>query len=202
MTKLSPITRLVVFFDLCSSTTILEDLLQTENQWRWRQTLMELKDFLRVERTALGFEIYKFIGDGWILLFQPDISPLNLTAFLRKLCKRYDSLYAQKIKPVLQTDIQTMGVTFGIDRGTVVKVVMDGKDEYIGRPLNVAARLQGAIKDKDKHPQGKVLLSKTAYVRMQAELKGQFPVDDVTRTLRNISGGANYHAKKLHLFKP
>ncbi len=79
---------------------------------------------------------------------------------------------------------------------------MDGKDEYIGRPLNVAARLQGAIKDKDKHPQGKVLLSKTAYVRMQAELKGQFPVDDVTRTLRNISGGANYHAKSYTYSSP
>ena len=114
----------------------------------------------------------------------------------------HETLKSQKIKPVLQTDLPTMGVAFGVDRGTVVKVVMDGKAEYIGRPLNVAARLQGAIKDKDKHPQGKVLLSKSAYVRMQPELKGKFPVDDVTRTLRNISGGSNYHAKKLHLHEP
>jgi len=61
-----------VFFDICSSTTILEDLLRTDNQVRWRNLLILLKKFLSAEAKTQPFLLYKFIGDGWILLFDEE----------------------------------------------------------------------------------------------------------------------------------
>jgi class 3 adenylate cyclase len=195
------IRKLVLFSDLCSSTSILEDLLRTENQKRWRNLLIGLKNFLRDERDTLGFIMYKFIGDGWVLLFDEDFSPVELFGLLSRLCDEYDSLFNRYIKPVLSTVVEPVGITFGLDRGTLMKVTMDGKAEYIGRPLNVAARLQGSIKDKDHNPHGKVLMSKNAYAEIRDSIKDRYHVVEVKRELLNIAGGDNYRAKKLYLFQ-
>ncbi|MDO8546077.1 MAG: hypothetical protein Q7R68_01830 [Nitrospirales bacterium] len=195
------VKKLVVVSDICSSTAILEDLLRTENQKRWRNLLIGLKDFLRDERDTHGFIMYKFIGDGWVLLFDEDFSSVKLFGLFTRLCKEYDSLYKRYIKPVLSTVVEPVGITFGLDRGTLMKVMMDGTTEYIGRPLNVAARLQGAIKDKDQNPHGKVLMSKNAYADIRDAIKDRYHVIEVPRELRNIAGGDNYRAKKLCLFE-
>lgn len=192
--------RLVLFFDLCSSTSILEDLLRSERQKRWRDLLIALKKFLRKEKKELHFEIYKFIGDGWVLLFDPDCSAPTLFSFLKRLCKEYDALYKDKIAGVLASDVGNIGITFGLEKGTLMRVIMNSQTEYIGRPLNVAARLQGAIKDKGRKPQNKVLMSNNVYEDFKPALSDKFRIYNVTRKLRNISGGEDYHAKKLHLF--
>lgn len=61
--------KCVVVFDICSSTTILEDLLRSDSEKRWRDLLIDIKRFLVAQREVREFEIYKFMGDGWILLF-------------------------------------------------------------------------------------------------------------------------------------
>ena len=66
------VQKYVLVFDFCSSTSILEDLIRSENQQSWRDLLIGIKKFLFAERDAHRIEIYKFIGDGWILLFDPD----------------------------------------------------------------------------------------------------------------------------------
>ena len=193
--------KLVLFFDICSSTSILEDLIRSERQKHWRNVIIALKNFLREERQKYNFEIYKFIGDGWILLFEPDFSANDLFNFLKKLCKKYDTLYKDKIEGVLASDVGNVGITFGLEKGSLMRVVMNSRVEYIGRALNVAARLQDAIKDKDSKPQGKVLMSKSVYEDFKTALSSNYRIVDVKRDLRNISGGENYHAKKLLLFK-
>lgn len=40
-----------------------------------------------------------------------------------------------------------MGLTFGADKGQMIRLFMSNQREYIGRPLNIAARLQAAVKD-------------------------------------------------------
>ncbi|HIJ72006.1 MAG TPA: hypothetical protein HPP87_11695 [Planctomycetes bacterium] len=194
------IPKLVLFFDLCSSTTILEDLLRSERQKRWRNLIIALKNFLLEEKHELHFEIYKFIGDGWVLLFDPDCSANALFSFLKKLCKKYDTLYKAKIAGVLATDVGNVGITFGLEKGSLMRVRMNSQTEYIGRALNVAARLQGAIKDGDSKPQGKVLMSNNVYEDFKTILRGKFRICKAERKLRNISGGENYLAKKIHLF--
>ena len=196
--KVSP--KLVLFFDLCSSTSILEDLLRSERQKRWRDLLIDLKEFLRKERNELHFKIYKFIGDGWVLLFDPDCSADALFSFLKKLCKEYEALYKTKIKGVLASDVGNVGITFGLEKGSLMRVRMASQTEYIGRALNVAARLQGAIKDGDSKPQGKVLMSNNVFEDFKTILREKFLIYEVKRKLRNISGGGPYLARKIHLF--
>ena len=135
------VRRTVVAFDICSSTVILEDLLRTENQRRWRNLLIGLKKALVAEAAQTPFEIYKFVGDGWILLFDdPSISGAALIRLLKRISATYHHLFHNGICAVLGVNNHSIGLTFGIDSGTLVKLVMNAKTEYIGRALNVAVR--------------------------------------------------------------
>ena len=193
--------KTVLFADLCSSTSIIEELIRSENQQRWRRVLENLDRFLIAWSAVDEFELYKFIGDGWVLLFEPAFSDVKLLSLMHALCKRYQKVFDRVVKPVLSTDVGNVGITFGLDRGALIPVEMNSRKEYIGRPLNVAARLQAAIKDKDKEPQGKVLMSNSAYEKMRASIVGKYKVwPRVTRNLRNISGGEHYQAKKVRVF--
>ena len=192
---------MVLVLDICSSTLILEDLLRTENEEKWRNLLILLKEFLRKESESHRFDIYKFVGDGWILLFDPTFNTKILFDLLKRLCEKYEKLFIESIEPVLSIDIQNKGITFGLDKGTLVRIVMNGKVEYIGRPLNLAARLQSSIKDKDTNPGGKVMMSKNVFAGMREEIKLIYKVKTAKRELRNISGANEYVSKKLYLFQ-
>ena len=78
---------------------------------------------------------------------------------------------------------------------------MNEQVEYIGRPLNVAARLQSAIKQRDHQPAGKLLVSKPAFVELGLGRVKRYPIKEVTRTLRNISNGKRYRAMKITLYR-
>jgi hypothetical protein len=199
--KKSVAKKIVLFFDLCSSTLILEDLIRSERQKRWRSLLIALKVFLRKKSRELDFEIYKFIGDGWVLLFEPDYPADVLFPFMQELCESYDTLYKNKIKGVLSFSPKNIGIKFGLEKGSLMHMIMNGKKEYVGRALNVAARLQGAIKDNDSKPQGKVLMSNNVFVDFKPTLLGKFRIQTAERKLRNISGGEKYLAKKVCLFE-
>ena len=53
------IQKYVLVFDFCSSTSILEDLIRSENQQYWQALLMEVKNFLKREEDRGKFQIYK-----------------------------------------------------------------------------------------------------------------------------------------------
>lgn len=192
--------KLVVVFDICSSTTILNDLLFSEQQTKWRNLIIGMKRFLTNHSEKLGFEIYKFVGDGWILMFPDDFDGFLLHDFLYNLCERYIILH-QRVEPFLSTGIETIGLTIGIDKGTVIHLVMNGKREYIGKPINVAARLQGAIKDGDPNPENKVLISRSVYNdfprKQQQDIAKRFTVTNGVRNLRNVLGNNKYLCKKV-----
>lgn len=192
--------KYVLVFDFCSSTSILEDLIRSESQRRWRDLLIDIKNFLIAQHIINDFTIYKFIGDGWILLFDDDFPPRELFSLMKCLCKQYDRAFKKRIKGVLSTEIDNIGITFGLDMGSLIRIVMNRQSEYIGRSINMAARLQGAIKDKDSKPQGKVLMTKLVYDFVKRDISKDYKnVYSVKRKLRNISGGEKYHAVKLEL---
>jgi class 3 adenylate cyclase len=199
--QLESLRKVVVVFDICSSTTLLEDLLQTENQQRWRNLLIRLKKFLVEESQKVPFEIYTFLGDGWILLFDERVSGTALMAFLERLSVRYVWLFHDGICEVLSGRDYSIGLTFGIDRGTLVRLTMNNRHEYLGRPLNVASRLQGAIRQKDKKPEGKLLASKSAYAHLGLSKTKKYAGKLVERELRNVFQGQNYQARKIVLHK-
>jgi class 3 adenylate cyclase len=199
--QLKTVQKMVLVCDICSSTSILEDLLRSENQAKWRSVLISLKKFLRREMGSHHFDIYKFVGDGWILLFDPAFDARRLFGLLKRLCEEFENLFRRRIEPVLSIDLKDIGITFGLDKGTLVPIVMNQTTEYIGRPLNVAARLQSAIKDNDPKPGGKVLMSKNVFAGMRQALKPIYKVKTAKRKLRNIAGADEYICKKLWLFQ-
>ncbi|MHA3773646.1 hypothetical protein ACXR0O_19090 [Verrucomicrobiota bacterium sgz303538] len=199
---ISTVRKTVVVFDICSSTAILEDLLRTEHQRRWRNLLIGVKKTLVEAAQHIPFEIYKFVGDGWILLFdEGSVSSTDLMRFMKLLSATYHHLFHNGICAVLGPTDLTIGLTFGIDAGTLVKIVMNGNAEYIGRALNIAARLQGAVRECDGNPADTLLISKNAYTRLKFGKTKASKGTLVECHLRNVAGGERYQVRKLKILK-
>jgi class 3 adenylate cyclase len=188
----------VVVFDICSSSNMLEDLILSQNERAMRDLIVSLKSYLKSESAGRGFEVYKFIGDGWILLFPPNVTGKILIGFIEDLCQAFKRKLKKYILPHLQSEPKVLGLTFGIDRGDLIRMQMMETREYIGRPLNIASRLQSAIKEKDKNPAYKVLLSKSSFNGLRLG-QTEWKIKRVTRNLRNIQGGNRYACVKLRL---
>ena len=194
-------SKVVVFFDMCSSSTIMEDLKATDNLGAMRNLLIKIKKFLVDNQQLVGYKVYKFVGDGWILLFPDDVNGATLIKFLEAL----SALFRKEFGPVqrrLQKRPSIIGLTFGIDKGVLIRMEMMGQTEYIGRALNVAARLQSAIKDTgDDDPAYKCLLSMHAYsdLHLPGELKDRYQRKHTKRVLRNIQGEQPCRCVKLIL---
>ncbi len=196
------VEKIVVFLDICSSTKIVEDLLSNEKMNKWRNLIISLKKFLvKKQDDGQKFQIHKFLGDGWILFFPIHCNKEEMFVFLKEICEEYKRLFNEKIEPVLSTDIGGTGVTFGVDKGTLIRVIMNTKTEYLGRALNVAARLQSKVKNiDDSSPDGKVLMSNNIHSTIKDEVKERFDIIDEIVELKNISGGSRYRAKKMDLY--
>jgi class 3 adenylate cyclase len=78
---------------------------------------------------------------------------------------------------------------------------MNQRDEYIGRAINVAARLQGAIKQKDRTPAGKLLISKNSYASLGLSKTPKYAGKLVDRLLANVAGGEHYQVRKIIISK-
>jgi len=196
--KLNVQKRFAVVFDMCSSSSLIEELIRTHNLGPMRNLIISVKRLLMRESQSLRFEVHKFIGDGWILLFDVGTSGEELIRFLERLSAHFKSEFERWVAPVLKRTPTVTGLTFGIDRGPLVPMVMQQRIEYIGRPLNVAARLQTAIKDRDQRPQYKVLLSKNAYSALRVP-NGFRRTVIVRRSLRNINEGKECQFVKVVL---
>jgi tetratricopeptide (TPR) repeat protein len=158
--------------------------------------LIGLKEHLFAKRRQGDFTIYKFLGDGWILLF-PENYPWNeIFILMESLCDEYLRLFEKEIKPVLTIEVTPLGITFGMDMGSVIKMEMNEEDEYIGSALNRAARLQAAVKDQSEDPHGRLLISKAAFHRIPEGTRDRYQHRERSIPLRNIQSGAKY---KCHL---
>lgn len=194
--KTREVMATVLVFDICSSTDILEDLHRTENVYKWRNLLIRLKEFLVKEGKLFPFHLYNFTGDGWLLRFEYNIDGRKLLPFIQRLSAKYESLYRVKILPLLDIPSEVVGITLGMDRGRLIEIRMNNRDEYVGRPLNVACRLQSAIKDRDPKPANKMLMTKHLYNWIKDDVTS-WKFSEAERTLRNIAGGKKLHCMKL-----
>ena len=194
------VRKIVVFFDICSSTTILENLKMTDNETRWRNFLIDFKDYLIEQRSSVRFIPYKFLGDGWILLFKPQSEGMAIFQLLENLSDKFDSLYKRRIRNVQSTRIANLGLTFGMDIGDCIRFRMNGRPEYVGRPLNVAGRLQGNVGQKEKKPQNKALVSKNLFATFKDKRKimDKYTVRTVKSQLNNISRGKEMKRTRLN----
>jgi len=178
--------HLVVVFDICSSTTILEDLKRTDNLSAWRNLLIHLKDFLLEKGVPLEMNLYKFIGDGWVLLFPDAVSKIELCGLLGELCKSYEVQFEACIRPLLSQEPNPIGLMFGIDAGELIRLELNGQFEYLGRAINVASRLQSYTKELPGGPSYKLIFSKNSFNSPAPPPTG-LAVEPIKVSLRNIS---------------
>ena len=195
--KPETVRRVVVVFDISSSTTILEDLKRTDNLTVWRDFHINLKTFLQGKCDLLEMEMYKFMGDGWILLFHPNIHSASFFDFLNALTSFVMFQFVQ-VHRLLQKYPEPTGLTFGIDTGELIRLEMNEQIEYLGRAINVAARLQGEAKRFSGSAMSNIaLFSKVSFNSLE-------PYDPFTEAtiqtvqLRNISGGDQFTCYLTH----
>jgi class 3 adenylate cyclase len=155
-------------------------------------------------RRRFLLRITKFVGDGWLLFFpdaltgEPPVHGDAILDYLDGLERLYRSAYRHEIQPRLSNPPAITGLTYGIDAGLLLPVTLSGRREYVGWPLNLACRLQGAIKDQDERPQKKVLMSQNVYERHKQRLD-RFQPSPVVRRLRNVRGADDVACVKLAL---
>jgi hypothetical protein len=176
---------------------VLEELTVCGDLPRYQGLLECVKHYLAEAQNDVLFEPYKFTGDGWILLFPRETDPQSLFDFLRHFCQFFEGEFADRVLRHLATPPKLTGLTFGIEKGPLIRITMYGQTEYFGRALNVACRLQSAIKDHDESPAYKALISNAAYHQYLSCAAQHVKVWKVKRTLRNISGGEDFHCHKV-----
>jgi len=189
---------IVVAFDMCSSSDIIEELTLKGDMQRFHRFLTKIKRYLAAAQKAVLFDPYKFTGDGWILLFPSNTDGKALLTFLRDLCAFFKKEFRNDVLRYLDTPPSITGLTFGLGKGLLAPLTMYGAREYVGRALNIACRLQNAVKDKGGPPAYKALVSNAVYNDYFSPATG-YKVFQVKRSLRNIRGGANFRCRKINL---
>jgi class 3 adenylate cyclase len=179
--------KVAVVFDICSSTAILEDLRLTNNEKAWRDLIIALKQFLREKETESSLSSYKFIGDGWILLFPRNYNGTALLKFLQELTALFQYHY-EFVLEQLNSPPKISGLTFGVDFGPLIRFEMMERDEYVGRPLNMASRLQSALSKINGNPANKVLFTTPTFSHLRIR-ESAWVTRRVSVQLRNIRGG-------------
>jgi len=130
-----------------------------------------------------------------LLLFPPEIRLAELGDFLYTLSTHFDSHFDFVVLPLLQRKPCPFGLTFGIDTGELVRMRMSGQEEYLGRAINMAARLQGATKSLSDNYGYTALFSKHSFNSLSAAgPKGGVFVDATPAKVRlkNIIAGNEY----------
>jgi hypothetical protein len=117
-----------------------------------------------------------------------------LFEILSKINGEFEAKYASDVAPNLDIRPDIDGLTFGLDEGTLIRIIMDEKEEYIGRPINVACRLQGAIEPVDINGGFRGLMSNRLYNKLANDLAGltDHEFQSTERPLKNLSGGAPF----------
>jgi len=203
--------KIVVAFDLCSSSQIVEDLLLSNRFDRYETFLTCVKRWLmnwteQHSQVNGRFELYKFTGDGWILLFPATIRGKALIHSMHSLCEMINAELDRHIVPSLSSQPRVLGATLGVERGNLVRMMMNERAEYVGRALNVACRLQNVVKEREPHATHeetlhqrcyKALVSAHLYNERLAQVNMPYRVDSTASALRNILSGSAFACRKI-----
>lgn len=196
------IKSIVLAFDICASSIIVEDLARADNLTVVRDMFIKIRDWLRDKKENFSFEICNFTGDGWILLFPTSSEGIDLVKFMLELLLEYHQLMDNFVIKRMEHKPDTIGMSFGASKGPVVKFKMFNRTEYVGRPINVACRLQGAIKElvkeKNETTACKLCVPRALYHEKFEGVKGLSSIQK-DLPLHNIAGGLDYQCVLVDL---
>ena len=140
-------------FDICSSTKMIENLNEEDEVDKYNILIFGFDQFLNIKKDKYCYEIYKFLGDGYILLFDAKLDfeellmfTLELTFFSEDILKWFIENYISKVQ------LSRIGITMAVTKGFLYPFRRneDINLEYIGLPITLACRLQSTLKDR-KH---------------------------------------------------
>jgi len=77
------------------SADIIEPFTLTGALDRYNELLTSIKHYLAKQQSVIPFEPYKFLGDGWILLFPGEPDGRLLLKFLRDFCDFFRDEFAR-----------------------------------------------------------------------------------------------------------
>jgi class 3 adenylate cyclase len=204
------VERIVLVSDICSSTRFLFDLQGHGRVGSWADFLRNYSEEVRPRLRRHNVQTYKFQGDGWIYLLDTRLRYELFVQLLRDLVAAFYKTFDPRVTRRLSFAPRPKGLTFGADCGEISAIRVGGMSEWVGRPLNVACRLQRAIKDPP--PGAKNLghaYNNQALVSSRLDkqwkpidIPGQVKVHRVRRTLRNIAGSDYTNIPKLSLVGP
>jgi hypothetical protein len=117
---------------------------------------------------------------------------------MRSLCEMIDAELARHIIPSLSRVPSVLGATLGVEGGNLIRMTMNEREEYVGRALNIACRLQNAVKEKEPHPGCyKALVSARLYNERLAQLGLPYKIEPETCSLRNIQSGSAFACRRI-----
>lgn len=169
----------------------------------WRETLKLIEDKLKAEQTTLAYSIYKFLGDGWVLIIDPETDKAALLSFFAELCYTYCHYFKEEVEKHLSTKISPIGLTFGLDIGNIFSVDIGGNQEFMGPPLNIAARLQSCITNqniKGDNPANQLMMIRRNYIKhFKSVVLDQYAYKKAERTLKNIRNNDTFVCSRIWL---
>ena len=126
------IERYVLIFDICSSTIILEDLHRTNQSGRYMDLVDEINSFLYKNNIYFEYEVYKFLGDGFILIFNENTVVESVLLFIIRLVDNCNNMLSRFLDDYVEiTKLPRFGITIGLDKGIIYKRNLNEKKEYI-----------------------------------------------------------------------
>jgi len=177
--------RSILVFDICSSTIIVEELIKTNQIKDYNILVYAFRQYLNYRANLFHFTVYKFLGDGFIIIFDENKLMDHILIFVCELTKFVEEVLKDFVYENIEIgSIPRIGITMGLDHGVIVNFFVNGHIEYTGRPLNFACRLQSSLTEKEHV--NKLLLS----LRVKKELKSSLfrqALKERERVFRNIS---------------
>lgn len=185
MTRFSVSKQIVFVFDIASSTLLIEDLQQTGRTVEYAKLISPISSFLDENAAFYKYSVHKFLGDGFILVFDQSQTIDNVLIYSVALTTKCSAHIHTFKRAFIQTkEVERLGITIGIDKGEVYPLNLRGSDELYGRPINVACRLQSSL-TKPEHV-NKVLMSQLCYAEVDNKVLRD-TCAETSRTLKNIN---------------
>jgi class 3 adenylate cyclase len=189
--------RFVVLFDICSSTRILENVTQYGQLDSYRDTLLKFDGIARSQTERFGGEFYKFLGDGYLVMFQGTLRADTILLFIISMYINSKQLLQNLVEHHVSLDnLQRIGLTFGVDFGNVYQIELGKSVEYYGIPINIATRLQSLIPHIEDNY--KALVSLT----FKNKLRDDTMIRLCSRTRRTLKNINNNEPLKCFEFDP
>jgi class 3 adenylate cyclase len=124
-------------------------------------------------------KLIKFLGDGFLFVWEiPDASVSGSSRKIVRMAHELCVAYRTLAKGPTPSDKFPWGVPagigYGIDVGPAIRLTFEnGSDDYLGEPLNLAAKMQDLAR-----PAGGGVIQKRVWSLLDEELKAKFPKEN------------------------